>query len=81
VRWLGIDRAAENRGGCGGDGLLEVDTVRVRRDAEVAYFYSRVLHGSNAGLCKEGEREVTTRRGGRATGVHVHGEMGQLSTA
>jgi hypothetical protein len=51
------------------------------RDAEVAYFYSRVLHGSNAGLCKEGEREVTTRRGGRATGVHAHGEMGQLSTA
>jgi hypothetical protein len=23
VRWLGTDGAAENRGGCGGDGLSE----------------------------------------------------------
>jgi hypothetical protein len=39
---------------------------RRRRDAEVASFYSRALHGGNAGLRKEGEREVTARRGGRA---------------
>jgi hypothetical protein len=35
------------------------------------FFYSCALHGGNAGLRKEGEREVTARRGGRATGVHT----------
>jgi hypothetical protein len=29
VRWLGTDEAAENRGGCDGDGLPEADTARV----------------------------------------------------
>ncbi len=29
-------------------------------------FYSRALRGGNAGLRKEGEREVTARRSGRA---------------
>jgi hypothetical protein len=39
------------------------------RDAEVASFYSRALRRSNAGLHKEGEREVTARRSGtRARG-------------
>jgi hypothetical protein len=32
----------------------------------VASFYSRVLRRSNAGLCKEGDREVTDQRDGRA---------------
>jgi hypothetical protein len=41
------------------------------RDAEVASFYSRALHGGNAGLHNEGDREVTAHRGGRATGVHA----------
>jgi hypothetical protein len=36
------------------------------------------LRGGNAGLRKEGEREVTARHGDRATGVHARGEMGQL---
>jgi hypothetical protein len=36
------------------------------------FFYSRALRGSNAGLRKEGEREVMARRGGRATGMHMH---------
>jgi hypothetical protein len=35
------------------------------------FFYSRALHGGNAGLRKEGEREVTAWRSGRATGVHA----------
>jgi hypothetical protein len=48
------------------------------RDAEVASFYSCALRGGNAGLRKEGEREVTARHGDRATGVHARGEMGQL---
>jgi hypothetical protein len=30
VRWLGTDEAVENKGGCGGDGLPEADTARVR---------------------------------------------------
>jgi hypothetical protein len=38
----------------------------------VASFYSRALRGGNAGLRKEGEREVMARRGGRATVVHAH---------
>jgi hypothetical protein len=29
-KWLGTDGAAENRGGCGGDGSPEADTTRVR---------------------------------------------------
>jgi hypothetical protein len=33
------------------------------------------------GLRKEGEREVTARRGGRAMGLHARGEMGQLGAA
>jgi hypothetical protein len=45
------------------------------RDAEVASFYSRALHGGDVGLRKEAEREVTARRGGRATGVHARVEM------
>jgi hypothetical protein len=44
---------------------------RRRRDAEVASFYSRALHGGNAGL-RKGEQEVTARRGGRA-GVRSRG--------
>jgi hypothetical protein len=32
----------------------------------VASFYSRVLRRSNTGLCKEGDREVTDQRDGRA---------------
>jgi hypothetical protein len=35
------------------------------------FFYSHALRGGNAGLHKEGEREVTARCGGRATGVHA----------
>jgi hypothetical protein len=35
------------------------------------FFYSRALHGGNTGLCKQGEREVTAQRGGRASGVHT----------
>jgi hypothetical protein len=34
-------------------------------------FYSYALHGGNAGLRKEGEREVMARHSGRATGVHA----------
>jgi hypothetical protein len=30
VSWLGTDGAAEGRGGCGGDGLPEANTARVR---------------------------------------------------
>jgi hypothetical protein len=30
-------------------------------------FYSRALRGGNAGLCKEREREVTARHGGRVS--------------
>jgi hypothetical protein len=30
------------------------------------------LRGGNAGLCKEGEREVMAQCGGRVMGVHVH---------
>jgi hypothetical protein len=30
-------------------------------------FYSHALRGGNAGLCKEGEREVTAWCGGRAS--------------
>jgi hypothetical protein len=30
VRWLGIDGAAESRGGCGGDGLPKADIARVQ---------------------------------------------------
>jgi hypothetical protein len=33
----------------------------------VASFYSHILRRSNAGLRKEGEREVTAQRGGRAS--------------
>jgi hypothetical protein len=29
VRWLGTDEVTENRGECGGDGLLEANTVLV----------------------------------------------------
>jgi hypothetical protein len=36
------------------------------------FFYSRALRGGNVGLRKEGGREVTARRGDRATGVHAH---------
>jgi hypothetical protein len=35
------------------------------------FFHSRALRGGNAGLRKEGEREVTAWRSGRATGVHT----------
>jgi hypothetical protein len=28
IRWLGTDGAAQNRGGCGGDGLPEADMAR-----------------------------------------------------
>jgi hypothetical protein len=35
------------------------------------FFYSRVLHGGSAGLCKEGEREVMAQHDGRATGVNT----------
>jgi hypothetical protein len=38
----------------------------------VASFYSRVLHRSNTGLRKEGEREVMARRAGKA-GMHSRG--------
>jgi hypothetical protein len=41
------------------------------RDVVVASFYICVSHRSNACLRTEGEREVTARRGGRATGVHA----------
>jgi hypothetical protein len=30
VRWLGTDGVLESRGECGGDGLLEADTVLAR---------------------------------------------------
>jgi hypothetical protein len=30
VRWLGTDEVSESRGECGGDGLLEADTVLAR---------------------------------------------------
>jgi hypothetical protein len=30
VRWLGTDGVSESRGECGGDGLLEADTVLAR---------------------------------------------------
>jgi hypothetical protein len=52
-----------------------------RRDAEVASFYSCALRGGNAGLRREGEREVMAQCGGRAMGVHAHGEMGHLDVA
>jgi hypothetical protein len=78
VRWLVTDGAVENRSGRGGDGLPQRGCGR---DVEVASFYSRVLRKSNAGLRKEGEREVMARRGGRVMGVHACGEMGQLSAA
>jgi hypothetical protein len=50
------------------------------RDAEVASFYSRALRGGNAGLCKEGEREVMAQHGGRAMGVHARrgGKRGRV---
>jgi hypothetical protein len=72
VRRLGTDGATEtearrNRGGLpegGSNGGMDKRTRGV-------FFYSHALHGGNAGLHKEGEREVTARRGGRATGVHM----------
>jgi hypothetical protein len=36
------------------------------------FFYSPTLRGGNTVRRKEGEREVTARHGGRATGVHAH---------
>jgi hypothetical protein len=67
VRQLGTDEAVENRGG----EVVLAYRRRTRRecgrDAEVAYFYSRVSRRSNAGLLKEGEREVTAQRGDKAT--------------
>jgi hypothetical protein len=67
VRRLGTGAAAENRGGCSGDGLPEAETARVR----TRHRGCLVSRRSNTGLRKEGEREVTARRGGRATGVHT----------
>jgi hypothetical protein len=72
VRWLGTDRTAgtearHDRGGLpeggsgGGAGKMNGRVL----------FYSRALRGGNAGLRKEGEREVTAHRGGRA-GVLTH---------
>jgi hypothetical protein len=56
------DRGGLPEGGSGGG--VDIRTGGV-------FFYSHALHGGNAGLCKEGEREVMARRDGRATGVHA----------
>jgi hypothetical protein len=73
VRRLGTDGAVETEvrhdrgglpeGGSGGGADKRMGGV---------FFYCRTLRGGNAGLCKEGEREVTARRSGRATRVHMH---------
>jgi hypothetical protein len=72
VRRLGTDGAAEtearrDRGGLPEGGSSGGADKRTRG----VFFYSRALRGGNAGLHKEGEREVTPWRCGRAMGVHV----------
>jgi hypothetical protein len=72
MRRLGTDEAAEI------EASATVMAYRRRtwrwcgRDIEGGLLYSHALQGGNTGLRKEGEREVTARCGGRATGVHVH---------
>jgi hypothetical protein len=72
VRWLGTDGAAENRGGCGGDGFPERGSGwGVDKRTGGVFFYSRALRGGNMGLHKKGKWEVMARRSGRATGMHA----------
>jgi hypothetical protein len=66
-RWSGRIEVRHDRGGLpegssGGGAYKQLGGV---------FFYSRALRGGNAGLRKEGEREVMAQRDGRATGVHV----------
>jgi hypothetical protein len=65
VRRLGIDGAAEIEARHDRGGLLEGGSGggAEKRNRRVL-FYSSALRGGNVGLRKEGEREVTARRGG-----------------
>jgi hypothetical protein len=56
------DRGGLPEGGSGGG---------VDKRTRGVFFYSCALRGGNAGLHKEGEREVMARRGSRAIGVHA----------
>jgi hypothetical protein len=53
--------------GSGALGLADGETRGVDNMHGGGPFYSRALRGGNAGLCKERERGVTARCGGRAS--------------
>jgi hypothetical protein len=53
--------------GSGALGLADGETRGVDNMHGGGPFYSRALRGGNAGLCKERERGVMARRGGRAS--------------
>jgi hypothetical protein len=68
TRRLGTDGVAETEVRCDWGGSPEGGNGGgTNKRTGGIFFYSRALHGGNADLCKEGEREVTARRGGRVT--------------